>query len=75
MKYLVVMGAFYERDNNTPSEQVWAKITELNDEHEIEQLKEIYRKECLDNEAFDVFIDFYPLEELQDRWESVVEIW
>ena len=75
MKYLVVMRECYERDNNTPSDKVWAKITEFKDEHEKQQAENTYLNECVEDEAVEASVDFFPLEKLQDEWVKVSEIW
>jgi hypothetical protein len=72
MKYLIVMREFYEPDNNTPSDKIWAKVEDIEDKHSISE--EDYIKQYKEDEAYDATIRFIPLEDLTE-WEKLEEIW
>lgn len=75
MKYLVVMRECFECDNNTPSDKVWCKISDFKTDHEKNQAESIYLNECVEEGAVGGMIDFIPLNELEDDWTKVAEIW
>ena len=74
MKYLVVARGFSEPDNNTPSDDIWVKITDI-EPSEMAKCEKIYTDEFAEDYQHGVSIDFYPLAELDEDWTKVVEIW
>lgn len=75
MKYLVVLHEYFECDNNTPSDKLWVKITEFKDEHEKILAEKIYTGEFMEDGCCDVSVKFIPVEEIDEEWEKVEEIW
>ena len=75
MKYLVVMRESFECDNNTPSDQVWCKVSEFKTDHEKSQAENIYINECVEEGAIGAEVEFIPLNELDEEWVKVSEIW
>lgn len=74
MKYLVILRVGYEPDNNTPSEEIWAKITEFKDEDEKNRAEEVYLEETAEN-SIGAIVQFFPLKDLDEDWEKVGEVW
>ena len=72
MKYLIVMREFYEPDNNTPSDKIWAKVEDIEDENALSE--EDYIKQYIEDEAYDATVRFIPLEDLTE-WKKLEEIW
>ena len=74
MKYLVVARGFNEPDNNTPSDVLWAKMTDI-EPKDMAKCEKVYTSEFETDYEHGVTIDFYPLEELNEEWVKVAEIW
>lgn len=72
MKYLIVMHEFYEPDNNTPSDKIWAKVEDIEDENFLSE--EAYITRYKEDDAYDATVSFIPLEKLTE-WEKLEEIW
>lgn len=74
MKYLVVARQFFESDNNTPSDKVWVKITEL-EPADLARAEKVYIDEFNEDDPIDVNITFYPVSEVDEEWIKITEIW
>lgn len=74
MKYLAVLHEYYECDNNTPSDKIWGKIFEVENEKELDELENKLLKESVEDEAYQADINFIKLEDLNE-WEKLEEIW
>ncbi len=75
MKYLVVMRGFNEPDNNTPSDEVFARVDEIDPTANLYDLGKKYEKEFDGDYANGVSIDYYPLDEFDGGWVKIEEIW
>lgn len=75
MKYLVVLHEWFECDNNTPSDKIWVKITEFKNEHEKIHAEKVYIDEFMEDGCYDVSVNFIPIEEVEEEWAKVEEIW
>lgn len=75
MKYLVVLHEWFEGDNNTPSDKIWAKITEIKNDHERIKAEKVYLDEFSEDGALDISVKFIPLVAIDEEWEKVEEIW
>ena len=73
-KYLALIHEYYECDNNTPSDKIWGKIVEIENEKEKEKLEKQLLKEWVDDEACGSVIDFIKLEDL-NKGRMLEEIW
>lgn len=73
-KHLVVLRESFECDNNTPSDKVWAKITELDEEH-LAQYEKRYVDEFNEDGPIDINVDFYPVSTVDEDWQKIAEIW
>lgn len=74
MKYLAVMHEYYECDNNTPSDMIWARVVEFESDKEKRKAEDEYIERYKEDEAYDATIEFIPLENF-DEWVKVSEIW
>lgn len=74
MKYLVILRGFNEPDNNTPSDEIWAKIADI-DPSDLAKCEKVYTSEFENDYEHGVGIDFYPLDEVNNEWIKVSEIW
>lgn len=74
MKYLVIVRGYNEPDNNTPSDEIWAKTADI-EPSDIEKYEEVYMSEFEGDYANGASVDFYPIEELDNEWRKVSEIW
>ena len=74
MKYLVIVRGYNEPDNNTPSDEIWAKTTDI-EPSDMAKCEKVYTGEFEGDYANGVSIDFYPIEELDNEWLKVSEIW
>lgn len=74
MKYLAVMHEYYECDNNTPSDKIWAKVVEFKSDKEKSEAEDKYIEQYKEDEAYDATIEFIPLEKLNE-WVKIREIW
>lgn len=72
MKYLIVMHELYQPDNNTPSDKIWARVEDIEDENALSE--EAYIIRYKEDEAYDATVRFIPLEKLTE-WEKLEEIW
>lgn len=74
MKYLVILRGFNEPDNNTPSDEIWAKVVDI-EMSEMAKCEKVYTNEFEGDYANSVSVDFYPLDEMDNEWVKVSEIW
>ena len=74
MKYLVVVRGFNEADNNTPSDEIWTKITDI-EPSDLPKYEKVYTSEVEADYEYGVSEDFYPIAELDEEWLKVMEIW
>lgn len=74
MKYLVILRGFNEPDNNTPSDEIWAKVVDI-EMSEMAKCEKVYTSEFEGDYEHGVGIDFYPLDEVNNEWVKVSEIW
>lgn len=74
MKYLVILRGFNEPDNNTPSDEIWAKVVDI-EMSEMVKCEKVYTSEFEGDYANSVSVDFYPLDEMDNEWVKVSEIW
>lgn len=74
MKYLVILRGFNEPDNNTPSDEIWAKVVDI-EMSEMAKCEKVYTSEFEGDYAHGVSVDFYPLDEMDNEWVKVSEIW
>lgn len=74
MKYLVVVRGFNEADNNTPSDEIWAKITDI-EPSDLAKCEKVYTSEFENDYEHGVSVDFYPIAEIDETWEKIIEIW
>lgn len=72
-KYLVIARVFNEPDNNTPESEVWAKVSEFNEE-DISQAESIIANDWLDD-CVDVDVEIIPLDTLDEEWQVISEIY
>lgn len=74
MKYLVVVRGFNEADNNTPSDEIWVKITDI-EPSDLPKYEKVYTSEFEADYEHGVSVDFYPINEIDETWLKVMEIW
>lgn len=74
MKYLVILRGFNEPDNNTPSDEIWTKIADI-EPNDLAKCEKVYTGEFENDYEHGVGIDFYPLDEVNNEWIKVSEIW
>lgn len=74
MKYLVIVRGYNEPDNNTPSDEIWAKTADI-EPSDMAKCEKVYTSEFEGDYANGVSVDFYPIEELDNEWLKVSEIW
>lgn len=74
MNYLIVARGFNEPDNNTPSDEVFVKIIDC-EQDEIERYVKRFEDDMYEDYPVGVNIEAVPVERIKDDWEKVVEIW
>lgn len=74
MEYLVIVRGLNEADNNTPSDEIWVKITDI-DPSDLPEYEKIYTSEFMADYEHGVSVDFYPVEKIYETWRKVMEIW
>lgn len=74
MRYLFVARGLNEGDNNTPSDEVWAKVVDI-DPSEVEKYEKASIDDFADDYDYGVEIMFEPLENFEDEWLKISEIW
>ena len=74
MKYLFMARGFSEPDNNTPSEVIWCKVVEC-EPTEVARYEKVFTYEFNEDYPYGVAIMFEPLENFEDEWVKVSDIW
>ena len=74
MKYLFIVRGFNEPDNNTPSDQIWCKVVEC-EPTEVSRYEKVFTDEFSEDYAYGVEVIFEPLENFEDEWVKVSDIW
>lgn len=74
MKYLVVAHCYNEPDNNTPNEQMWVKVVEC-EPKDVALYEKVFTDEFSEDYKYGVDIMFEPLENFEDEWFKVSDIW
>lgn len=75
LRYLVVARLGFEKDNNTPSDQVWAETAEFEEEDLARAEKVIIDEFKDDTNAEEIEVDFIPLSEIDHDWQKISERW
>lgn len=71
MKHLVVARTFNEPDNNTPSNEVWCKVVDV-EPSEVAKYEKVFEK---DFSGDYIEVELRPLAEFEDEWVQVSEVW
>ena len=74
MKYLVVARGFNEPDNNTPSDEILAKVIDI-EPTAVAKYEKVITDDLNSDYEHGVDIQIIPIEELQDEWKGVFDIW
>ena len=74
MRYLVVVRGYNEPDNNTPSDEIMVKVADY-EPTEVERIKQSIEASFETDYEHGVEIQIIPIEEIQDNWKGVFEIW
>lgn len=74
MKYLFIARVINEPDNNTPQEQIWCKVVEC-DVKEVANYEKSFRDEFMEISNYDVEIIFEPLDNFEDEWFKISDLW
>ena len=74
MRYLFIARVINEPDNNTPQEQIWCKVVEC-DVKEVANYEKSFRDEFMEISNHDVEIIFEPLDNFEDEWFKISELW
>lgn len=74
MKYLVVARGFNEPDNNTPSDEIWCKVVDI-EPNEVTKYEKVFTDEFGEDYEHGVEVELRPLVEFEDEWVKVSEIW
>ena len=71
MKYLAIIRGYNERDNNTPSDEIWVSVIATDTPSVMARKIE---NEWQDTFNFNIEVELMPLEELKE-WRKISEIW
>lgn len=74
MKYLATARGLNEPDNNTPSDEIWCKVVDI-EPSEVEKYEEKFADEFRKNYEHGVLVELRPLAKFDDEWVKVSEIW
>lgn len=74
MKYLAIARGFNEPDNNTPSDEIWCKVVDI-EPSEVAKYKKVFTDELGEDYEHGVEVELRPLAEFEDEWVKVSEIW
>lgn len=76
MRYLLIARGLNEPDNNTPSDEILCRVVECDSEH-IAGVAKLCVAELENSGAYDhgVEADYRPLDEFNQGWAKVTEIW
>lgn len=73
-KYLAIAQCFNEGDNNTPAEVLWVKVVEC-EEKDLPKYEKVFIDDFSEDYEMGVYVDFVPLDKIEDEWEKAIEIW
>lgn len=74
MKYLAIARGLNEPDNNTPSDEILARVVDI-EPTEKEGYEKALEKELSETYDYGVEVSLYELAQLQDNWGEVATIW
>ena len=74
MRYLATARGFNEPDNNTPSDEIWCKVVDI-EPSEVAKYEKVFTDEFSEDYEHGVEVDLRPLVEFEDEWVKVSEIW
>ena len=74
MKYLATARGFNEPDNNTPSDEIWCKVVDI-EPSEVAKYEKVFTDEFSEDYEHGVEVELRPLVEFKDEWVKVSEIW
>lgn len=74
MKYLATARGFNEPDNNTPSDEIWCKVVDI-EPSEVAKYEKVFADEFGEDYEHGVEVELRPLVEFKDEWVKVSEIW
>lgn len=74
MKRLFVAHGYNEPDNNTPSDEILARVVDIEPDKQVEW-ERAFEKELEKTYPIGVNVKSYSLEQLQDDWAEVITIW
>ena len=75
MKYLAVIRGFNEPDNNTPSDEVFVKVVECANDKEVMTTRTKIYKDFEEDFTEGAEVSMYALDELDNNYKRVMEIW
>ena len=73
-KYLVLARGLNEPDNNTPSDEILAKVVDI-EPTEVAKYEKVITDDLNSDYEHGVVVQIIPIEELQDEWRGVFDIW
>lgn len=74
MKYLATARGFNEPDNNTPSDEIWCKVVDI-EPSEVAKYEKVFTDDMNVDYAHGAEVELLPLVEFEDEWVKVCEIW
>ena len=74
MKYLATARGYNEPDNNTPSDEIWCKVVDI-EPSGVAKYEKVFENEFAEDYAYGVMVELRPLVEYEDDWVKVSEIW
>lgn len=74
MKYLATARGYNEPDNNTPSDEIWCKVVDI-EPSEVAKYEKVFTDEFSEDYEYGVEVELRPLVEFNDEWVKVSEIW
>ena len=74
MRYLATARGFNEPDNNTPSDEIWCKVVDI-EPSEVAECEKVFTDEFGEDYESGVEVELRPLVEFNDEWVKVSEIW
>lgn len=75
MKYLVVIHGYNEPDNNTPSDVVFVKVVECANDGEVMRARTKIYKDFEEDFIEGADISMYKIDDLNDNYKRVMEVW
>lgn len=74
MKYLAIVRGLNEPDNNTPSDEIWARLIECEPDNIVEKEQEI-KKYWDEDYPIGTDVVFIPVKEIKEGWVKGITIW